>query len=474
MRIQPFAMSRRNFMIGTAACVTLLPIGRSLAQSAPLTIRAAKGASVGLLENNKARTPVWSYNERVPGPVIRCRRGGVVDVLFENRLDQPSSIHWHGLRLDNAMDGVPGLTQDAVEPGSSFHYRFTAPDAGTFWYHPHIYSSEQVDRGLYGILVVEEDDAPAVDQDLLMVLDDWRLKDDGAVVEDFGNPHDAAHAGRYGNTATLNSEPYLKLDVAQNQRLRLRLCSTANARISAISIDDHELLVAAVDGQPVVPFAPEDNRILLSPGQRMDVIVDAGLPSGTTAKIRLITQSEKLEIGELRYGDAPARAAPLPPFLPLQPNIEPVSLNLGQARNVDVLMQGGAMGQLPDRLAAGMSHDHGHAETAPASGPLIAWALNGTAGMPDAPLFAARRNEQVIIAYRNETLWPHAMHLHGHHVREVSENGVISDIWRDTVLVDANETRRVAIVCDNPGKWMLHCHMLEHQASGMMSWFTVS
>ena len=120
-------------------------------------------------------TPIWGYDGLSPGPTLRVKQGEELKVRLVNDLDQPTVIHWHGLRIDNAMDGVPHLTQMPVAPGQSFDYRFTPPDAGTFWYHTHFGSSEQLARGLYGVLIVEEPDAPPVDRDLMLVIDDWRL-----------------------------------------------------------------------------------------------------------------------------------------------------------------------------------------------------------------------------------------------------------------------------------------------------------
>ena len=143
-----------------------------------------------------------------PARRLRVKRGEELKVRLVNELPEPTVIHWHGLRLPNAMDGVPHLTQAPVEPGKSFDYRFNAPDAGTFWYHSHLYSSEQLERGLYGVLIVDEPQPVEVDRDIVLVLDDWRLTETGAVDEkSFRSMHDAAHAGRLGRLLTVNSEP---------------------------------------------------------------------------------------------------------------------------------------------------------------------------------------------------------------------------------------------------------------------------
>ncbi len=123
-------------------------------------------------------TSIWGYDGTVPGPILRIQQGRPVRIAVENGLDEDTTVHWHGIRLLNAMDGVPGLTQPPIKPGESFVYEFTPPDAGTFWYHPHAGSLVQMGRGLAGPLIVEEAEPVAVDRDLLWMLQDWRLSGD--------------------------------------------------------------------------------------------------------------------------------------------------------------------------------------------------------------------------------------------------------------------------------------------------------
>lgn len=155
-------LSRRAFLAASAATALPLP---ALALSGH-RLRAAP-ARVRLVPEPWGETDVWSYGGTVPGPVLRARQGERLSVTVENALSAPTTVHWHGLRLPNAMDGVPHLTQAPIAPGASFTYAFDLPDAGTFWYHPHMQSAKQVGRGLYGALIVEEDTAPRVDHDTI-------------------------------------------------------------------------------------------------------------------------------------------------------------------------------------------------------------------------------------------------------------------------------------------------------------------
>ncbi|NOR81741.1 MAG: multicopper oxidase domain-containing protein, partial [Methyloprofundus sp.] len=152
------------------------------------------------------KTSVWAYNETIPGPVMRIKLGDTLKLTLKNDLPQATTIHWHGVRVPNAMDGVPGVTQPPIQPGDSFTYQFTPKDAGTFWFHPHVNAAEQIERGLHGVFIVEDPDEPAYSQDLVWVLDDWLLTKDGQIYSKFVTRHDLAHDGRWGNLLTVNGK----------------------------------------------------------------------------------------------------------------------------------------------------------------------------------------------------------------------------------------------------------------------------
>jgi FtsP/CotA-like multicopper oxidase with cupredoxin domain len=154
----------------------------------------AAPAELSLVDGRRLR--VWAYNGQVPGPTFKVRLGDTVRVRFTNRLPQETTVHWHGVRVPNGMDGVPNLTQPPIPPGGSFVYEFTPKDAGTFWFHPHVRSSEQVERGLYGVLVVEDEAPPPYSRDLVWVIDDWLLDESGQIFAQFNTPHDLMHDGR--------------------------------------------------------------------------------------------------------------------------------------------------------------------------------------------------------------------------------------------------------------------------------------
>lgn len=463
-------LNRRELLTaaGLVSAAALWPVR---ARAGGPTVLEAREGTARLLEDGETVTPIWGYGGVTPGPTLRARQGEELWVRLVNRLAQPTTIHWHGIRIDNAMDGVAHLTQEAVAPGESFDYRFTVPDAGTYWYHPHTHgSAEQVERGLAGALIVEEHTPVDVDRDVVLVFKDWRLDEDGTVHEaSLGNLHDAAHAGRLGNVLTFNGAHFERIAARAGERLRLRFVSAANSRIMRFDIEGHDPWLVALDGQPVPPQRLDGAPLVIAPSQRADVIVDLTGEPGGRAAIREVTE-EPFEAAEIVLSQAPAQAVREAPPAPLPDNPVPLPSG-GPAREVGLTMTGGAMRPLARATYRGRELDgrtlaveHG-----------MAWAFNDIAGMADEPLFAARRDEEIALRMVNDTQWPHAMHIHGHHVVETARNGGPPEPGlRDTVLLDRGEEVTVAFVADNPGRWMIHCHMLEHQHSGMETWFEVA
>ena len=467
-------MNRREFM-AAAACGLAVPsfIG-SHAKAGTIRVLRAKPGQAPLMGDHGPATAVWTYDGRVPGPVIRARQGESLRLRFENGLPQPSTIHWHGIRIDNAMDGVAGLTQDAVAPGGAFDYVFTPPDAGTYWYHPHNRSWEQVARGLYGLLIVEERNPPLVDQDLVFVADDWRLTEEGQIDEaSLGHMRDWSHAGRLGNWLTVNGVSQPEIPVRSGERIRLRLANCANARVLRFVFEDHVPKVIALDGQPLPnPGDLDGGRVVLAPGQRADLLIDLQLGPGSTAGIMEVSNAAPVEAARFVYHPSEVRReSPLPSPHPLPANPLPSAPDLDGAQRIEVLMEGGAMGRM-----SGARHRGKQLSMRELVSAGQVWALNGTAGMTEEPLLRIERGQVAILDLINETAWPHAMHLHGHHFTEVERNGRRQTglPWRDTVLLDIEDRVAIAFLADNPGKWMFHCHMLEHQAGGMGTWIEVT
>lgn len=470
-----FPLSRRQFLcsstlaaIGAAAPWPLLALADQVTPGVReyhLTVGPAKSP---LLGPDYPPVDVWAYNGEVPGPLLRARQGERLRVVVENRLPQDTTIHWHGVRVPNDQDGVPYLTQEPIPAGGRYVYEFTCPDAGTFWYHPHQRSHEQVGRGLAGALIVDEATPLPVDRNLVWVLDDWRIDQSGQLSEPFGHIRDISHAGRIGNAITLNGEPLLEFPIRRGERIRLRLINVANARIFSLNFLQHQPLVIACDGQPVAPHTPQNGQVVLGPAMRVDLLLTGSGALGQRYPVQdTFYPRSAYELLELVYAETPLRNEwpDNPVELPANPLAEP---DLRAAQRHEIRFQGGMMGTLRQARMDGEQVDIRqmlHAGKA--------WAINGevATGHVHEPILTLRRNRSYVLHLINDTAWHHPIHLHGHSFRVLSRNGkpTAHKEWQDTVLMSPREQVEIALVADNPGDWMFHCHILEHQLGGMMA-----
>jgi len=454
-------MKRRTFIKAginagaMAAMMTVLPLASRAAGVRRYAITAAP-AVWHLGQADRPATDLWLYGGTSPGPMIEAVRGEELEVEFQNNLQVPTTMHWHGIRNLNEMDGVPDLTQSAIEPGDSFTYRFPLRDAGTFWYHAHNKGWEQLARGLYGPLIVREADEAAGLRDITLVADDWRLDDDYQLHEaSFGSLMDWSHQGRLGNWLTVNGATDPDVPVAAGL-VRMRLINAANARTLAFRMDNLEpMRVVALDGAPCTPFEAETIRV--APAQRVDIMVEL-----TKGGVRLEEVSTGDPVGAARLVVAPDD---MPPVLPSAGTEWYPRPDIADARVIDIHMQGGAMGNLDTAMFEGemlplrqLAQDHSKL-----------WAFNGVVGGYDHMLADLSLGETAILRVRNDTRWEHAMHLHGQHfwVKSREFGDVERDVLRDTYLMAPGETADLVFIADNPGLWLFHCHMMEHHAAGM-------
>ncbi|WP_299649119.1 multicopper oxidase family protein [uncultured Tateyamaria sp.] len=475
--MRPF--TRRAVLQGTAALGGSVLLARTPFAGTDLPILRAAPALAQLAPTGFPETPVWAYATdsfgTVPGPEIRVRAGERVRYRLQNDLPQATAVHWHGIRIENGMDGAAPLTQAPVLPGDSFEYDFIAPDPGTYWYHSHNRSTEQVARGLAGPLIVEDRDPwlgelGAATRELVLVLDDWLLGDAAAIVEGrWDDLHAAAHGGRMGNTVTVNGMAYPDLRIRPGERVRLRIINAATDRIMPLALPDLSASVIALDGHPIAPRAVE--TLVLGPAQRADVVIDGRMDGEARASLLLDPGNGTwVEIAAFVHQGDPV-ATPSADVRPLPAWGTLPAPDLSEPQRETLLMDGGAM--------RGMQSARYHGDTLDfrdlaANG--MVWAFNGVAHGMDEPMFRAELGRTVHMQMTNRSRFPHAIHLHGHHFTIQSQSGsanTAGDV-RDTVLVGADETVEIAFVADNPGVWMIHCHMLSHQKSGMMGWFEVA
>ena len=472
-------ISRRSLLTTASAAAGLASLPAGLLQAAVRVPSFAlnAGAVEQAIKSGAPKVNFWGFNNSVPGPVLRYRKGDKVSILVNNGLSVDTAVHWHGVRVPNAMDGVPFVTQDPIKPGGKMLYEYPLPDSGTFWYHPHQSSFEQVPRGLYGAYIVEERRPIEVDRDVVWLLSDVKLGADGLQVEDFGRILDFANEGRIGNQVLVNGQAAgaeQTLNVRRGERLRLRLINAASARIFKLTLAGHVMKVIAFDGQAVEPHAVE--QVDLGPGMRVDLVIDCLQKAGAVFSMNDGGHRGAGEIARLVYSGGKAlRDKAMAAPIRLQPNELPVP-DLKRAEDHYIVFQGGMRGAPTIGTVDGqpakiheLMEKHG-----------LAWTMNYTAqhehAMMHEPLFYLKKGAHVVLHMINETDFAHPMHLHGHFFRVIAVNGKKTRFQesRDTVMMGPRESVDVAFVADNLGEWMFHCHILDHAAGGMMGTIAVT
>lgn len=454
-------LTRRHLLQFSAAALALPQFSLSLSRQPQYDyVLTAQEQPISLVEGGT--TPALAFNGEFPAPVIRARQGEPLRIHFINKLKQETTIHWHGIRLNNAMDGVPYLTQPPVKPGESFDYEFTCPDAGTFWYHPHMHSIEQLGRGLVGALIVEEREPQHFDKDLILGLKDWRLNKDGSFMP-LSEPRHAARAGTLGNIATVNGKSLPLIEVPANAKVRVRLLNMDNSRQFAIGVDQREagVSVLALDAMPLEPASLQVHP--LGVGMRLDLGLITPAQAGIDIPVYDIKGRFRQVICTLRTTQAKRKSGrPAISALPANPVAEP---DLERAERLRFVFEwAGAMTPV---------NNDGHAHYDFWTINRRAWEGMSADNLP-APLAELRLGKTYIFELYNATPHGHPIHLHGMIFKVLRSNKkTIEPFFTDTILLEKNERAQIAFVADNPGKWMFHCHVIEHMKTGLMGYVTI-
>ena len=457
-------LSRRDFIGGLGsglaltACSGLPRISLEQGNSQYDYILTAEPSPIELIPGTT--TPAWTFNQGFPSPVIRARQGQEVSILFRNRLPEPTTIHWHGIRLPIAMDGVPFLTQPPIQPGEDFVYRFTPPDAGTFWYHPHVNSLVQLGRGLVGPIIVEEATPTNFDEDLPLMLKNWHLNEDGSFAP-FTSPRAAFRMGTPGAWESVNGQQNPVHNVAPGSLVRLRFLNVDNTVMYTLAIPDHPAWIVAVDGNPIANPRPLTQHEM-GPGMRLDIALIAPHEPGQSVSIKNAKGRFLFELMTLKTTAEPALGSREISPLPLNPVPEP---DIENAEKLNFVFEWeGAI--TPTDKAGKSNHQF--------------WTINRRAweGMSNgnipAPLATLDLGKTYIFRLKNVTPHSHPIHLHGFTWTVLRSNQkTIETYHTDTVLLQKNEMVEVAFVADNPGRWMYHCHVIEHMKTGLMGYITV-
>jgi FtsP/CotA-like multicopper oxidase with cupredoxin domain len=390
----------------------------------------------------------YGFNGQVPGPVLEAKQGVPLEIEFTNRLPEPTVIHWHGLRIPAAMDGTE-VVQRPVQPGETFTYRFTPPDAGTFWYHPHLNETEQLEKGLYGALVVRAADELALDGEQILVFDDLRVDNTGQIAK-FGGLMDR-HNGREGNVRLINGTSEPELRIAAGQIERWRIVNASSARYVRLSLGGAPFQIIGTDGG-LIEAPISATEVLLPPADRVELAVgpfeneDAVLNIEDLPYYRMAGKKGVERFGTIRVtapkpstARVPARLREIAPLVNGEPNVTrtvTLGFKLSLRRGLDFVVNG-------------ERHHH------------------------DEPVKVGQLQVWDVV---NATRMDHPFHLHGFFFQVLAINGK-KPAWRsleDVINVPPQATVRIAWYPDDrPGSWMYHCHILEHHASGMMAHFDV-
>ena len=425
-------------------------------------------------------TDILDYAEGDGPVVLRMKQGQWLQAGLVNQLQEHTSIHWHGIRLPNAMDGVPYLTQPPTEPGEQFTYAFQPPDTGTFFFHPHCNTVEQLGRGLAGVLIIEGDETRPHDADIVLAYRDWRIGADGKflpLMTDAG----AAKAGTFGDHRTINDKVQPVYQVPANGDIRLRFLNLDMSRIVDLGVTGADAWLIATDGNGLPPQKLKAWRT--GPAMRADLTLRAPSTPGVRVQIMNYYAPQPIVMAELEtVGPVLDRPAFEPAQLRMghipEPELDgaeefPIRLTAATAPNAvannlpaDVVLPDGEVLRYADALCLT---------------PNIFWSFNGKSwpmksheSLPP-PLVTFQRGRTYIIELINQTPHMHPIHLHGHTFKVISSSKEeVVPHFADTTLVAPKERVKIAFKADNPGDWMIHCHIIEHQETGMMGIFRVT
>ncbi|MBD1554437.1 multicopper oxidase family protein [Pseudomonas typographi] len=453
------AVTRRQLVAGASGLAVVaggcaLALRYGLGRQAPALHLTAAEHAMPLVPG--CVTPAWAYTHTAPCAELRVRQGERLHVRFHNRLPVATTVHWHGIRLPLEMDGVPYVSQMPVLPGEYFDYRFKVPDAGSYWYHPHVASAEQLGRGLVAPLIVEEREPTGFAHERTLSLKNWHVDERGAFMP-FSVAREAARNGTLGRLSSINGVPQGTLDVPAGEVTRVRLLNLDNTATYRINLrGEFQALIYAIDGNPIMP-RPLRGDYWLGPGMRLCLAVRAPAAGGEVA-----LRDGPVRLGTLRSVPGDGRGQQWPPALPPNPLPEP---DLAHAQTLvfnfewaGKLSVGTALGRAPSL-----------------------WQVNGVAWDIDdktcaeRPIARLQHGRSYILELRNLTQYQHPIHLHGMSFKVLASNKRhIEPYFTDTFLLGRNERAQVALVADNPGTWMFHCHVIDHMETGLMAAIEVS
>ena len=394
----------------------------------------------------------WGFNKQLPGTELRANVGDTLVVRLTNHLDEPTMIHWHGLRIPAAMDGTDAV-QKPVAPGEVFEYRFVLPDAGTFWYHSHANETVQMERGMYGSLIVEDPTDPVFDGEKVFLVDDMKLNSE----HEFTNPGwfvpriVERHDGREGDTLLINGKENSVIEIAAGQTERWRFINSSSARYFTLHLGGREFKIIGTDGG-LLEYPRIVTDVLITPGERIDIAAGP------------FEEGETILMESLKYDRITFLRAKRQQFATIQVGKQKASVTYlpETLRKIEPLAKQEAKITRKVRLSVGPSLTDG-----------MDFLINGDVHINDKPV---KVGELQVWEVANTSLMDHPFHLHGFFFQVIEEQGKAPAYraWKDTVNLPPRSKIKIAWMPDNrPGTWMYHCHIIEHHAAGMMAHFEV-
>jgi FtsP/CotA-like multicopper oxidase with cupredoxin domain len=437
-------------------------------------------------------TTLLGYSGKVPGPILKVQQGSTFRAIAKNNTPLPTTIHWHGVRVENRFDGVPNLTQSPIEPEETATYTVHVPDEGLYWYHPHVREDLQQDLGLYGALWVTPRDTTAyapVHREEVLMLDDVLLQN-GEPLAYGGSSPDFALMGRFGNTLLINGQTSYALTVEKKTVVRFLILNAASTRTFRLAIPDATMKLVGSDGGRL-PKEQFVESVTLAPSER--AIVDVLFQKSGEVPLLHTPPAGSIALGTITVEAPEVAPSHIKEFQVLH-------TNTGVQQSIDAYRA--SFAKEPDATLTlnaelEMPMHHGMQAHADPTGiewedpmPMMNAAQNGdTVQWKIIDEETERANADLELSFKKGSVvklritnpkdaahpMQHPMHLHGQRFLVMDERSVprLDLGWKDTVLVPVGKTLDLLVPMENSGMWMLHCHIAEHFGSGMMTTITV-
>lgn len=401
--------------------------------------------------SNEKTINAWGFNQMVPGPTLTADKGDKLVIKIVNKLSEPTVIHWHGIQLPASMDGTDS-TQRPIAPGEEFQYSFHVPDAGTFWYHAHQNETVQMERGMYGSLIVKDETDPITDGEQVFMIDDMKLNSRNEFKHgNFIGRWIERHDGREGDTLLINGKENIQVNIKAGQTERWRFINSSSARYFRLFLGGKTFRVIATDGG-LIERPVSVSEVLLVPGERVDILVGPFV-EGDVFPIESLRYNRMTMIksGRKKFGE-----------VTVSPTKGTAFKNADDMRIIQPLAKQDAVVNRKIRFSVGPSFKNG-----------IDFLVNGKTHASDEPV---QVGELQVWEVSNTSLMDHPFHLHGFFFQVLEVNGKAPAFvsWKDTVNLPPLSKVKIAWMPDDrPGSWMYHCHILEHHEAGMMGHFEV-